>query len=77
MNLFGDTPDGLNTAKEFLSKQAGFSDKQIEVLHENYRPLGACSAYIWEDFRNALDTEGDIWTDWCREEAELVKAFLD
>ncbi len=48
MNLFED-PD---QNKEFLAKQIGFSDKEIETLYENYRPIGACSGYIWNDIRN-------------------------
>ncbi len=51
MNLFDDQDQN----KEFLAKQIGFSDKQIEVLYENYRPLGACSGYIWNDIRNFTD----------------------
>jgi serine protein kinase len=47
MNLFED-PD-IN--KEFLSEIAGFSDKAIEILYEEYRPLGACSGYIWNEIR--------------------------
>lgn len=48
MNLFDD-PD---QNREYLAKQIGFSDKEIEALYENYRPLGACSGYIWNDVRN-------------------------
>ena len=48
MNLFDD-PD---QNREYLAKQIGFSDKEIEALYENYRPLGACSGYIWNDIRN-------------------------
>jgi serine protein kinase len=48
MNLF-ETPD---QNREFLAKQIGFSDKQIEALYENYRPLGACSGYILNDIKN-------------------------
>ena len=51
MNLFDD-PD---QNREYLAKQVGFSDKEIEVLYENYRPLGACSGYIWNDIRNLSD----------------------
>ena len=51
MNLFED-PD---QNKEFLAKQIGFSDKEIETLYENYRPIGACSGYIWNDIRNFTD----------------------
>ena len=45
MNLFDDSDKN----KEYLAKQIGFSDKDIEKLYENYRPLGACSGYIWND----------------------------
>ncbi|MGB9438429.1 MAG: serine protein kinase PrkA [Desulfobacterales bacterium] len=48
MNLFED-PD---QNREFLVKQIGFSDKQVEAAYENYRPIGACSGYIWNDIRN-------------------------
>jgi serine protein kinase len=48
MNLF----DGSDENKEYLAKQVGFSDDDIEQLYENYRPLGACSGYIWNDIRS-------------------------
>jgi serine protein kinase len=51
MNLFDD-PD---QNREFLAKQIGFSDKDIENFYANYRPLGACSGYIWNDLRNHCD----------------------
>lgn len=51
MNLF-EEPDAN---KEFLSKEAGFSDSEIERLYDNYRPLGACSGYIWNEIRNLTD----------------------
>jgi len=54
MSLF-EKPDENRT---FLAKQIGFSDNEIEKLYENYRPLGACSSYIWDDIRNFAD--GDI-----------------
>ena len=48
MNLFED-PD---ESQAFLAEKIGFSDKEIELLYESYRPLGACSGYIWNDIRN-------------------------
>jgi serine protein kinase len=54
MNLFDDPDEN----KSFLSKEIGFSDGEIETLYDNYRPLGACTAYIWNDIRN--HTAGDI-----------------
>ena len=46
MNLF----DSPAETREFLAHQ-GFSDKALDELYLNYRPLGACSAYIWNDLR--------------------------
>lgn len=54
MNLF-DAPEENKT---FLAKEFGFKDKQIDALYENYRPLGACSGYIWNNIRE--HTDGDI-----------------
>ena len=54
MSLFEDHDE----SKTFLAKQIGFSDDEIEKLYENYRPLGACSSYIWNDIRNFAG--GDI-----------------
>ena len=54
MNLF----DNLDESREFLAKQIGFSEKEIETLYENYRPMGACSGYIWNDIKN--HTNGNI-----------------
>ena len=48
MNLFEDSDEN----RQYLAKQIGFSDKDIEKLYENYRPLGACSGYIWNDIRD-------------------------
>jgi serine protein kinase len=48
MNLFHN----LEETKSYLAKEIGFSDKQIEEHYEDYRPLGACSSYIWNDLRN-------------------------
>jgi len=47
MNLFESSDEN----KEYLAKSAGFSDREIETLYENYRPLGACSGYMWNDIR--------------------------
>src|SRR5450631_3054683 len=47
MNMFENRDEN----RGFLAEQGGFSDAEIDVLFENYRPLGACSGYIWEDIR--------------------------
>ena len=36
---------------EFLVKKFKFTDQQIENIYTKYRPLGACSAYIWNSIR--------------------------
>ncbi|MGA2152499.1 MAG: serine protein kinase PrkA [Geobacteraceae bacterium] len=54
MNLFPDPDDN----KRFLAERIGFTDKEIEKLFDSYRPLGACSAYMWDDIRKY--TGGDI-----------------
>jgi len=51
LNLFEDMDDN----KAFLSKEIGLSDDDIEKYCENYRPLGACSQYIWNDIRTFTD----------------------
>ncbi len=47
MNLF-DRPE---ENQAFLAREAGFSEAAVATLYENYRPLGACSGYIWNDIR--------------------------
>ncbi|MGD9212095.1 MAG: serine protein kinase PrkA, partial [Desulfobacteraceae bacterium] len=48
MNLF-ETPE---ESLVYLQKNYKFGDKEIEDIFDNYRPLGACSGYIWNDIRN-------------------------
>jgi serine protein kinase len=48
MNLFDD----LQESKNYLAEKIGFSDQEIETLYKNYRPLGACSGYIWNSIRS-------------------------
>jgi serine protein kinase len=55
MNLFEDPEKN----KTFLLDTIGFSDAEIEKLYENYRPLGACSGYIWNDIHNYADGKID------------------
>jgi serine protein kinase len=54
MNLFETAAEN----REFIANAFGFTDSQVETLYENYRPLGACSGYIWNDIRRFK--EGDI-----------------
>jgi serine protein kinase len=48
MNLFDDHQE----SKSYLAEKIGFSDQEVEELYKNYRPLGACSGYIWNTIRN-------------------------
>ena len=50
-----DEPD---KNRDFLSREIGFSDNEIDTLWGDYRPLGACSAFIWNSIRNY--TNGDL-----------------
>ncbi|MEH0022877.1 MAG: serine protein kinase PrkA [Desulfobacter sp.] len=45
---FKETQDASMT---YLSKRFKLKDKEIEDLYDKYRPLGACSAYIWNQIR--------------------------
>ncbi|KMQ50264.1 Serine protein kinase PrkA [Chitinispirillum alkaliphilum] len=38
-------------SKEFMLSKAGFSEKELERVFNSYRPLGACSEYIWNQIR--------------------------
>lgn len=51
MNLFEDFDDN----KTFLSEKIGFSDNEINNFYKNYRPLGACSGFVWNDIRIFTD----------------------
>lgn len=44
-------------SQAFLSEKFKFTDKQIESLYEKYRPLGACSAYIFNQIRDYADND--------------------
>lgn len=52
MNLY----ESGDANKEYLSK-AGFDDKKIDRLYNNYRPLGACTEHIWNDIRTYCDND--------------------
>jgi serine protein kinase len=54
MNL-QETPD---QSRDYLARKFGFSDEQLEEMFDNYRPLGACSGYIWNSLLEFND--GDL-----------------
>ena len=45
LNLFEDREE----SKDYLVKKHAFPPKLIDELTHNYRPLGACTAYVWND----------------------------
>jgi len=47
LNLYEKKEDNI----AFLQK-LGFTDQQIEKIYKNYRPLGACSYYIYQQMLN-------------------------
>ncbi|BCS54696.1 serine protein kinase PrkA [Geobacter sp. SVR] len=53
MNLFETNDEN----RRFLAEQGGFSEAQLDTLYQNYRPLGACSGYIWSEIRAFCDND--------------------
>lgn len=52
MNLFETQDEALKHLA-----QTGFTDRMVGRFLTNYRPLGACSEYIWNDIRTYCDGE--------------------
>ncbi len=55
--------DNHEENKELLGRKFGFSDTLIEAFYQDYRPLGACTGYIWNDIRTKTDGELDTMLD--------------
>ncbi|MDR0306251.1 MAG: hypothetical protein LBI42_05345 [Chitinispirillales bacterium] len=55
MILAMNMADTRGASQEILTKLGGFSDEEIEKLYQNYRALGACSGYIWNEIREHTD----------------------
>ncbi len=55
-----ETPE---QSKEYLAKTFEFTDRELDTIYEKYRPLGACSAYIWERIREYCDNDPDKMLD--------------
>ncbi len=49
MNLFDSREENL----QFFLQQ-GFSEEQVKKMYENYRPLGACSDYIFRELKEKI-----------------------
>ncbi|MEK6968797.1 MAG: serine protein kinase PrkA [Nanoarchaeota archaeon] len=53
MNLFESKEENI----QFLLRQ-GFNEEQIEKMYNNYRPLGACSDYIFREIKEKMGGNG-------------------
>jgi len=58
MILAMNLTNGNRQNAEHMAATFGLSDQEVELYYQNYRPLGACSSYIWHDIR--VHTDGDI-----------------
>jgi len=47
--------DHPGESRDWLARKVGFTDEQLEEIYDDYRPLGACSGYIWNDLRAHCD----------------------
>jgi serine protein kinase len=45
--------------RKFLANKVGLSEEQIDKMWENYRPLGACTSFIWNDIRTFCEGKLD------------------
>ena len=52
----GETKD---RSMEILAEKFGFADNQVNDFFNLYRPLGACTAYIWNQIREYCDDDMD------------------
>ena len=59
MILLMNLMDSKDETWEFLQSRFGFSDTQLEQCAENYRPLGACSEYIYNDVLEHCNNVGE------------------
>ena len=58
MNLFENPDDN----RRFIAEQ-GFTEDELDTLYRNYRPLGACSGYIWNEIREHVDLDPEAMLD--------------
>ncbi len=55
--------ENFTESQTFLSRRYRLSDTKQDEWYANYRPLGACSAYIWNDIRNYTNGKLDDMLD--------------
>ncbi|MFO7753144.1 MAG: serine protein kinase PrkA [Desulfobacteraceae bacterium] len=51
--------ESFDSSKKYLAEKFHFSDRELDNIYEKYRPLGACSAYIWERIREYCGNDAD------------------
>jgi len=47
--------EGEAESRKHFETRFGLSDEQIAMCYHNYRPLGACTSYIWNEIRQHCD----------------------
>jgi len=55
MILAMNTHDTRAESEQYLARRYRVDDRQLGIWYDNYRPLGACSAYIWNEIRQHAD----------------------
>ncbi|MFW6046354.1 MAG: serine protein kinase PrkA [Candidatus Woesearchaeota archaeon] len=60
MLLMLNTHEFIDDSLEYMKSKYGFTDKQLEEFKENYRPLGACSEYIYKDILSYSGSVDDV-----------------
>jgi len=55
--------DSVEDNRRFLVEQGGFTEDELDTLYHNYRPLGACSGYIWNEIRQHVDYDLEAMLD--------------
>jgi len=59
MVLAMNLQETVEESQKYLVRRYRLKDDQLEGWFDNYRPLGACSAYIWNDIRRHNDDNLD------------------
>ncbi|MDP3480615.1 MAG: serine protein kinase PrkA [Desulfoprunum sp.] len=59
MVLAMNTHESRTESEQYLVRRYRASDAEMTQWYDNYRPLGACSAYIWHDIRQFTDGKID------------------
>ncbi len=59
MVLAMNTHENRAESEQYLARRYRVSDAEMSQWYDNYRPLGACSAYIWHDIQQFTDGKID------------------